>query len=326
MNKISNLQLFSILLLPGAWSILCIPALYGGGQLLGAAAGCGIQLLLCVPVFALARHGRETDFLRQKWLCCLYALFFILWGARSLTLMHTAVPRQLLTSPGHVTAAVLLLLTCLYTSTAGLKATARCAVLMLGVLGVTLVLLVVGAWRRVEPSALSAQGGFSQGMLTYLALGGELPAAWVLLQHAGTGGCRAVGTYLLAKLGLCLLVLFLCITAGGRLTSEAAYPLFTLTVLSQPFAGQRADAVYLLAFVMLCVMQMTLLTGVTAHLLEWTGIRHTAPLSLLLMLLLAWLLPEQGVASLTAALIPILAGGVPLVILMMQGLKRSVRA
>jgi hypothetical protein len=118
-----------------------------------------------------------------------------------------------------------------------------------------------------------------------------MTAAWVLLEYTERGQKRTVRRYLSAKAGLCLLILFLCRTAAGRLAQAEDYPFFTLTALSQPLQTQRADALYILVYVMLYVMHITLQTGVTAHLLKslFPKIRFAAPLSLPFMLLLSWL-------------------------------------
>lgn len=326
MSRIDSRQLFSILLLSGAWSIICLPQLYGGGQLFGVAAACGVQVLLCLPLF-LKNAPQTAEVLHYKWLGWAFAIFFVLWGGRSLLLLHQAVPPQLLDDPGHLTAAILLLLTCLYTGTAGLKATARCAPLMLVLLGISAAVLVVGAWKRMDAGRLTLRGGgFREGFSAYAALSGELPAAWVLLRRCKEKAGKAIGGYLLGKLLLCLLLLVLCMTAGGRLTAEADYPVFTLTMLSQPLQGQRADSLYILAFVMLCVMHLTLLTGVTAHLLEqmYPKIRAAAAWALTVMLLLACMLPENCLAA-AAALVPVLLLAAP-VTAVVQKLQRRAAA
>lgn len=326
MNKINSLQLFAILLLSGAWMLVCTPVLFGPGQIIGAAVVCGIEILLCIPMLM-------TDFEaivgRQKWLGIVYSVYFLLVGAMGFTQVYAAAPKQLFESPGQVTAAILIILTCLYTSTSGLKATARCAPLALGFLLITTVVLLVGAWQRADLNRLNFRSeGFVQGGLSYFSLSGELAAAWVLLGRVKDGGRRAVNGYLLAKAGFGILLLTLCITAGSRLTKAQDYPFLTLISLSQPLQGQRADALYILAFVMLHVFHMTLMTGVTAHILGMVHpkLKESAPFALIVMLLLAVLIPEQAAAGTVAVTMPVLAGGVPLTAWILSRVRRRAAA
>lgn len=330
MNKINSLQFFSILFLSGAWMLVCMPTLYGTGQILGAAAVCGIEILLCFSMLLLSEKQDFAALVRQqKWLGIVYAAYFLLVGSLGFRQVYEAAPKQLLASPGQVTASVLIVITCLYTSTQGLRSTARCAPAALGFLLISVVVLVVGAWQRADMNRLSFRTeGFVQGGTEYLALSGELAAAWVLLGRVKQGARRAVNSYLLAKLGFGVLLLVLCITAGSRLTTAQKYPFLTLTALSQPLQGQRADALYLLVFVMLHVMHMTLMTGVTAHIL---GLLHeklarSAPLALLAMLLIASFMPEGITGSIIACAMPVLVFVVPFMEWLVLHVKRRAAA
>ena len=151
---------------------------------------------------------------------------------------------------------------------------------------------------------------------------------WVLQHRAEGSPRRAVLGYTLAKSGFLALIVFLCITAGGRLAQTAGYPFFTLTALSQPLQGQRADALYILLFVMLCVMQITMQAGLTAHLLEelFPKLRHTALAVLPAMLGLSGILGFQTLDGLTAMLLPVLAFGLPCTLLLLSQLKRRAAA
>lgn len=326
MNKINSFQLFAILLLSGIWMLVCTPALSGPGQIIGTAVVCGIEILLCIPMLTT---DFEAIISRQKWLGIVYAVYFLLVGAMGFTQGFAAAPKQLFESPGQVTAAILIILTCLYTSTSGLKATAKCAPFALAFLIVSTVVLLVGAWQRADLNRLSLRPeGFMQGGISYFALSGELATAWVLLGRVKDGSRRAVNGYLLAKAGFGILLLILCITAGSRLTTAQDYPFLTLISLSQPLQGQRADALYILAFVMLHVFHMTLMTGVTAHIsgMVHPKLKESAPFALILMLLLAVLIPERTAAGIIAITMPVLAGGVPLTAWFLSRIRRRAAA
>lgn len=318
MNKIHSSQLFAILMLSAAWQVLCIPQARGGAQLIGIAAALGVQLLLSIPMLLLARGGFSfwQTIAGHRWLGILYVLFFLLWGAVGFSrLWEVSAEISLPLSGG--TAAVLMVVTCLYTCSLGLKAMARCAPLMLGVLALSVLVLCIGAYSRVDITRLAPESeGFLQSGISYFCLCGELTAAFVLLDRAKGGQQRAVWGYLAGKAAFACLVVFLCICAAGRLAELSGYPFFTLTALSQPLQSQRADALYILVFVMLFVMHITLQTGVISHLLHamFPKLRAAAPVSLAVMLLLSYSLPltRQPAEMISGILIVLTAFAVPL--------------
>jgi len=72
-------------------------------------------------------------------------------------------------------------------------------------------------------------------------------------------------------LGKCLLLVFLTVigmTVLGYRMGAAAHPFFSIVSVSQPFRTQRADAIYLVLFGMLCIFRLTLYTTLAAHLLR----------------------------------------------------------
>ena len=157
MNKIHNHQLTAILFLSGAWSVICIPSLYGNGQILGTAVACLIQILCCLPMLALRTGTFSRQIQKHKSLGIIYILFFLICGANGFSQLWEAAPPQLLPSSGKLTAAVLIALTCFYTSSAGLRATARAAPLVMGIFIISLAVLILGAWNRVDMSRISFQ-------------------------------------------------------------------------------------------------------------------------------------------------------------------------
>ena len=62
---------------------------------------------------------------------------------------------------------------------------------------------------------------------------------------------RAVYGALLAQLGATVLVSLLGIAVLGRVGAQVEFPFFTLGAFSQPFATQRADAIYVVLFTLI---------------------------------------------------------------------------
>lgn len=307
MSKIHEGQLFSILFLSGAWQVLGMHIL-SGGAMPGIAIALAVQILLTLPMLYLSGKGFSVTktAIRHKWLGYVYILFFLLWGAFGFTMFGRISPLLSLPFSGGLTAVVLIALTCLYACSLGLKATARCAPFVLGIFLLSVLVLIIGAYRRVDVTRLHIDAADAvRGGWLYFCLGGELTAAWVLLDRTKDGQKRALWGSLAAKALLACLISFLCTGAAGRLSELTEYPFFILTALSQPLQEQRADALYILVCVMLYIVHITLQTGVTAHLLEamYPRLRWAAPLSLLGMLLLT-----AGTGAAGDAALPIFGG------------------
>ena len=316
MNKIHNHQLAAILFLSGAWSVICIPSLYGNGQIVATATACLLQILLCLPMLALRTGTFTHQVPTHKTLGIVYILFFLLCGANGFAQLWEAAPPQLLPSSGKLTAAVLIALTCFYTSSAGLRATARAAPIVMSLFMISLLVLILGAWRRADLSRLSFETeNFLPGLKTYFSLSGELAAVWILSDNLRNHKNIAVNLYLTAKAIFCILILVFSITAGSRLMYLNGYPFFTLTALSQPLQGQRADALYILVFVMLHIMHTTLQTGIVEHISEQMypiAEKWSAPVSLIFMLILAYFFKSSILENIIFWSLPVLVFVIPL--------------
>ncbi len=317
MNRIKSSQLLTILLLSGAWSVLCMTRAASGADLLGILPGTLMQLAVCVPMLLPERY--QCSMFRivseSRSLGAVYVLFFLLWGAHGFAQFWAVSAEINLAVQGRMTAAVLITLVCLYTCSLGLRSMARCAPIVTAVLLLSVLVLLLGAKGRIRPDRLvTGTEGLLSAALSYFSMGGELAAAWILLGTVQTGKRRAVLGLLAGKAVLAFLTVFLCITVGGRLTALSEHPFFTLITLTQPLQSQRADALFILVFVMLYVMHITLQTGVIAHLLHamFPKLRFAAPLSLGVMLLLSpWMAHASG-HVLYSILILLTAGILPL--------------
>jgi hypothetical protein len=93
MKKMYSGQLFALLFLSGAWSVICLPALYGSGQMIGVVIVCILQCLMCLPMLYLSEHGVFLTGLAKKHriLGLLYVFFFLLWGGRGFSALRDTV-------------------------------------------------------------------------------------------------------------------------------------------------------------------------------------------------------------------------------------------
>ncbi len=285
MNRISSGQLTCALLLANVFMLMCMSAPMGTESMAGAVISFGIQLLICIPMILLRKHDFSLgSYCRTKHyiLPCLYILYFYFRGGYSFVLLWKGSEQLSLPFSSSVITAVLIGIVCLYTASLGLKAFARSASVIFALLLAAMVILLVGAWQRIDIGKLSPSPDTTiiGSTLKFLSMADTLPAFFVLLSFTeqpeipeGAGLFTKIKLHFknLRFIPLSLLlweiILFLCITVLGTFLSTSQYPFFMLTSVSQPLAAQRADAFYLILFVLLCIIRLTLLTVISAHLL-----------------------------------------------------------
>ncbi|MDD6269400.1 MAG: hypothetical protein PUA84_05025 [Oscillospiraceae bacterium] len=291
MNKISCGQLTSALLLSNAFMLMCLSAPVGKNFLAGTLISFVLQALLCIPItilykkgFSLSAYCEEKHYL----IPCSFALYFIIRGGISFLLVWNGAEQLSLPFSEPLVTAVLIGIVCLYTASLGLQAFARASSVVFGILVITLVILLLGAFKRADIAnlPLSDEGTVFGNTAANLAMADTLPAFFVLMSFTKDNASPKTLMFLPAGLILWELVIFLCITVLGSLLPSAPYPFFLLTSVSQPLTTQRADAVYLILFVLLCIVRITLLTVLSAHIMGmvFPKLRFRSIISLLLMI------------------------------------------
>ena len=272
MNRISSGQLTVALLLSNAFMLMCLSRPIGMESMAGAVLAFVLQAILCIPMLLLYRDGFSLPtYCDQKHFLIpiLLILYFIIRGGISFLLLWNGSENLSLPFAQPLITAGMIGLVCLYTASLGLKTFARASTVVFGFLVFSLGILLLGAWTRIDFRLLYPSQDITvfRSTLDILSMGDTLPALFVLLSF--TNGKKPAPTlrFLVLSLILWEIILFLCITVLGNLLPTAEYPFFLLTSVSQPLSTQRADAFYLIVFVLLCVIRLTLLTVLSAHLL-----------------------------------------------------------
>lgn len=274
MNKISAIQMTEILLLSSAFSLMCFSFSIGAQSLSAVLLLLPIQATLCLPMLLLYRKGFSLEGFCQvhpTLLPLLFTCYFILRGGISFLLLWQASERLSLPFSEPLVTAILIGGVCLYTSSLGLKTFARSSAMVFGFFLVTLVILLLGAYQRIDLMNLlpSPDTDLWDGSLNILSLADTLPILFILLNFTKEKRLSSSLWFLGLQALLWVLIFLLCLTVLGSLLPDAPYPFFLLIAVSQPLSSQRADAVYLMVFVMLCVMRLTLLNVLSAHLLSY---------------------------------------------------------
>lgn len=325
MNKISYGQLFTLLTALKAFSLICSGRPADTEQMLGAAISVILQMMAAIPMLMLYRKKNfslKNEMLLGKLGKLLYSLFFILWGAVSLTDLWGVTTSVYFPVDSSFKCAVLIGIVCLYISFLGISATARSSTAIFGLLIFSIAVLAIGAYPKIELSNLlpdvSGRGVISSAVDDFCT-SGDLPVLFVLLEYTKTSRSKGTSLFFIGKLVLIELVSFIEITVLGRIMDISDYPFFSAGAHSQPFSVQRSDALYMILFTMLCVISITLLLSLTSVLVKEIipGFKYSAVLSIVLMLSASWAMNRYKINAgyIYGGLILLLAVILPLIML-----------
>lgn len=131
----------------------------------------------------------------------------------------------------------------------------------------------------------------------------EIVLLFLLLDAVQENYLRSTVQLIVGRFCLMAFLTLLGMSVLGSRMAQAQYPFFAITTISQPFSTQRADALYLLVFVMLCVLRITLYTSLAVHLLhqQFPKLRYVSTICLLIMLAISWavgIVPVSGMWNL----------------------------
>lgn len=290
-----------------------------GGVLISTAA----QLILAIPLMLLFNpkytHLKEAMLFGKAGLC-IYMAFFIIWGAVSFIKLWEVSVSISLPVENKLLAAFMIALVCLYASRLGLQVLARGAVLVLGLLGAALILMLIGAYSKIELLNLVRNEELNSVWLYALrdfCESGELVALIILLYFTENNHKKSVFSYLAAKLVLIELFSFIGITVLGNLMQTARYPFFEIGAYTQPFSTQRSDAIYIILFTFLCTINITIqiiLSSILIHEL-FPKFKYAELSSISAMLILSFIINSTSInfEFLWGAFIIILSAIIPLI-------------
>lgn len=293
MNKINCSQLTTSLLLSSAFMLMCLSTPVGIEYMAGTAISFAIQFLLCIPIIILYKKGFSLSAYCDSghyFIPCLFVLYFILRGGMSFILVWNGSEELSLPFSAPLITAVLIGVVCFYAASLGLSAFVRASTIVSGILAVTIAVLIIGAFQRMDKMELSQSTDITvvRSIIQNLSLADTLPVFFVLMNFTNNNNKKPYKSLIFLPTGLVLweIVLFLCITVLGSLLPTAKYPFFLLTSVSQPFSSQRADSLYLILFVLLCILRITLFTVLSAHLLGmiFPKLKFRSVITLLLMI------------------------------------------
>ncbi len=325
MNRISNLQLFSILISVKAFSLICSGITADAGQMAGAAIAIVLQFILALPMLSLySKNGfdQKKEMLFGRLGMTFYALFFIMWGAVSFNRLWGVSKSVYFPVESSLMCSVIIAAVCLYCSSLGFNALSRSSLIMAGIFIFSVGVLILGAYSKADtanyvPSA--AVRTVLENAVSYFCSSGEPVMLFILLNSSRSDRSKGVTAFFAGALILTELIYLIEITVLGKIINISDFPFFTAGAFSQPFSIQRADSLYMITFTLLCVMTVTLQLILAAMLVKEIipELKYNTLLSVILMLSISAFLNYSGINifPLIGILIIILSAVIPVIML-----------
>lgn len=327
MNNITKNQLAAMLLITDAFTLFCFMGKMSLVTVLGLSIGIVLQFIMAIPVICL---GGE----KSKWENWFYLVYLIMWGGLLFRMQWNA--SKIIYIPyensggiwGKLLISELIALVCLYISSTGMKSLARSSLIAAAVGAVCLLVAAISATADMNWKNLTrADSGrsFLDELLTGFVLSGGLGSFAVLLKM--TKGHRLKNSigYFIGKIVLTAIVTVTAVLVAGGIMKVVDFPVITAAQLSQPFASQRIDSLFLIVFAIFAVfsiaVQMTSAAYIIGELFP-SFTKYRSSCSLILMIGAAFLLSKLPPYS-TAIAIAVIAAffAVPLIKLICLKLK-----
>ncbi len=323
MSKIKGSQLFALLISIRIFSVICMTDLTDANSMAGTAVSIAVQILAVTPILLLYKDSSfslKKEMLFGKFGKLLYILFFILWGAISFSNLWEVTKSVYFPIESSFTGAVILGAVCVYTASLGIKALFRASGLIVGLIGISLIIMLVGAYPKAELTNFIPDADFSgivKSAVRDFCRSGELVMLFILCELVPKGKRKAVTVFFTAKLILTELIAAVEITVLGRIIHISDFPFFTAGAFSQPMSIQRADSVYMILFTILCVLTATVQITLSAMLIGelLPDLKYKSLITAVLMLAVSSALniTQFDVTALSGILILILAVAVPII-------------
>lgn len=332
MNNINGKQLFSILISVRMFSIVCSADPSNASQMTGAALSLLFQIVAAIPMLVLYKEGfsLKRDILMGGFGKFIYILFFIFWGAVSFSSMWEVTKSVYFPINSSFTGALILAAVCVYTASLGIKALSRASGFMLGLIGFSLLIMLLGAYPKADMANFSPDADFS-GVIRSAAndfcRSGELVMMFILLEFMPSGRKKSVTAFFAGKIILTEVVAVIEITVLGKIMGISDFPFFSAGAFSQPFSIQRADSLYMILFTLLCIMTVTLQIALSAFMIKelLPEFKYKTLFSAVLMLALSSLINYAGIdlTAVSGGFVLILAVVMPLITLIRRNINEN---
>lgn len=313
-KMLSSGQIICMSLCICAFTVLSGTDGYSEGMLRGTIFSALIRLIPIIIILATQKYslkmGKAAD--------VLFMIFFLIFGAQlMISLLGTAKSVSLLPD-SRIAGVGLLLAAAIYCASLGLRANARASVPVVILLVIACAVLLAGSLRQLDAANIpvSRENNVYSSAVRDFWSNGELVLLLYLSRYCQRPVGGVLGSYTAAtalRVGICLLGVLVL----GRLAELTDYPFFLMGAYSQPFSVQRADWIYLVLYVFVAVMSISIQIMLASHILRgfFPKLRCTSLICAAVVLLTAGLIYNAGanLFPLCGALIILLTAAMPCV-------------
>ncbi len=276
MNRLTNAQLISLMLIGDAFSLFCLAGDISLMTAVGFLAGCLIQLFMALPLADMYSDGKDISH-SSKAVRLILLLFVLLWGGRLFNVLwHTNsviyIPYENNGILGRLAVAAIIAAVCVYISSSGIKALARSGVIAAALGAVCTAIVVVSAFTHSDMInlLLPHENNFFGEIMRGFSLSGGLGGFTVLLSFTKGEKIGTVVKYFNAKAVLSVTVILTAVLVTGGIMDITDFPAALAAQLSQPFPVQRIDSLFLIVFAVFAVYSIAVQASAAEYLIGST--------------------------------------------------------
>lgn len=275
MSNISASQFAALLLIPDTFAVL---SLRKGVSMVTAAAfliATMIQLVLAIPVTKLSK-GKITVGGSAKVVQIIYFAYIILWGGilfgmlRSVSDILSVPTNYLPFIPEKLLISGLIAIVCIYASSGGFRILSRAAIIAAALGAVSITVIIIGALPVMSAENLGkslSEGIFSE-IIRGISLSGGMGTFVVLLSHYEGNPLKSAYSYLGARAVVWTAIILTTAASAGGIMRFTDFPVAAAAEISQPFASQRIDSLFLMMMAVLAVFSVSVQTAAAAELIH----------------------------------------------------------
>lgn len=275
MIKITKNQLAAMLLITDTFALFCFRGQISFITVLGFVAGTVIQFIMSLPLVRLCSTGGSVGN-SGKIIQSIYLVYMLMWGGVLFSMLWNT--SDVIYIPygnsggiwGKLLIAGMIALVCLYSSSTGLKAVSRSAVIAAAAGVVSLLIVTISAsfgsdWNNIITTRTS--DSFMTEITRGFFLSGSLGSLAVFLDYTKGSPLKNTIYYFTGKIILTVTVTLSSILVAGGIMKITEFPIVTAAQLSQPFSVQRIDSLFLIIFAVFAVFSIAVQSLASTELL-----------------------------------------------------------
>ncbi|MDE5854198.1 MAG: GerAB/ArcD/ProY family transporter [Ruminococcus sp.] len=273
MNQINKAQFISLLLMEDLFILFCLTEEISIITALGFLAGIVLQFLFSVPLIKVYSKGKSLkDCGKPAEIAVL--IYIVIWGGMLFSMLWNAgdviyIPYGNSGFWGKFMVAAIIGVVCVYISSSGIKALGRAALIAVAMGVICLMIVIISALIQSDMKNLTETGGksFLSELIRGFALSGGLGSFILILGFTkGNPMSNAIG-YFIGKIILTVAVIITGVLVSGGIMEITDFPIATAAQLSQPFAVQRIDSLFLIVFSVYAVYSIAVQASAADYLL-----------------------------------------------------------